>query len=464
MNSDDGGSFWDQEAASTVDPDLGVDDFPDNPLMGILYGFQHTLVDPNPFIYPFIIGAAAGWSETTIGNMMQVTLIFVMIATVTQVTIGNRLPLLQNVSLSEVGIMASIASTVNAPAMWMAAFVGGLFESIVGFSGVLKYLKFAITPAVSGSVIIVIGISLAEVGMGWIFHGEDLSSINRRLAFAVATLTIFLLFKIIGDLYAKILSRSSLLLTLLVVGLAIPWISDTLELTHALNFQPVFNAPWFGLPRPTYSGLPVVGWPLVFGSIIAMTVGYVSSIMESVGDYAAACSVSDAKFTEETIHRGISLEGSVSALSVLFGGLPMTSYSQNIGIIATTKIASRKVVMIAGLFFGLFGLLPKVGRLITLIPQAVLGSVFLIITGMITVSGIWTVAQATRTEANMLIIALTVTISLTLPNAVESTAWLGSLPSNLNVILTNSIVLAVITGITCSFFFDFLLGGQINEK
>lgn len=464
MVSGDGDSFWDEEAAATVEPDLGVDDFPDNPLVGILYGFQHTLVDPNPFIYPFIIGTAAGWSNSTIGNVVQATLIFAMITTVSQTTIGNRLPLLQNVSISEVGVMASIASTIGVPAMWMAAFLGGVFEFFVGFSKVLKYLRFAITPAVSGTVIVVIGVSLAELGMSWIFNGSDIHSVNLRLLFAGVTIATFLLLRIVGELKMKVLSRASLMLTLLFIGLFAPWLTDRIGLTEALNFRPVLDAPWFGLPQLTYEGLPVLDWPLVLGAIGAMMIGYMSSIMESIGDYAAVCSVSDAEFTEEKIHRGISVEGGASALSVLFGGLPMTSYSQNIGIIATTRVASRKVVIIAGLFFGLYGLLPKVGQLITVIPEAVLGGVFLIITGMIAVSGIWTIARAERTEANMLTIALTLVISLTFPNAITGTDWVNSLPANASVFLTSSIVLSVISGVVFSSLFTQITGSFTQES
>lgn len=194
-----------------------------------------------------------------------------------------------------------------------------------------------------------------------------------------------------------------------------------------------------------------------------MLTGYMSSIMESISDYAAVCSVTDTEFSEDTINRGITVEGLASAGSVFFGGLPMTSYSQNIGIIATTGIASRRVIVIAGLFYGLYGLVPKIGILITSISSSVLGGAFLVLTGMIAVSGLWMVSNADRSRENLLIGALTIVLPLALPHIVSGTEFIESVPETIKVLLTSSIVLAVLTGILVSFVIAKILDPLVSD-
>lgn len=452
-------SSWDRSGSTVVEPELGVEEFPDNRLVGVLYGFQHTLVDPNPFIYPLIVGAAAGWGDATTLDAIQMTLLFVMVATIAQTTVGNRLPLIQNASIAETGIMAGIAASVGTPAMWMGAFLGGVFEAVVGASRALRYLRFAITPVVSGAIIAVIGISLAKIGMGWILNaGDGTMTLNARVAFATGTILLFVTLKMVGRRWSAVVSRASLVIAFVTMGFLVPAVTDALGVTRALDTSPVAATPWFGVPSVPYSGTPLLDWPVVAGAVAAMALGYLSSMMESVGDYAATCAVSDVDFDDDTVNRGLTVEGVSSATSVLFGGLPMTSYSQNIGIIATTRVASRRVVMVAGLLFGVYGLVPKLGRLFTTVPQAVLGGVFIVLTGMIAIAGIWTIAQAARSDGNLLIGALTVVVPLTLPDVVSGATWLDALPPGVEVLVTSHIVVAVITGIVTS-----LLVGELLE-
>ncbi|MDY6764839.1 MAG: solute carrier family 23 protein [Halobacteria archaeon] len=463
MASEPTESFWEREMAEIVEPEIGIDDFPENPVEGVLYGFQHTLVDTTPFIVPLIVAGAAGWSGATVAYVIQATLVFSMITTVAQTMYGNRLPLVQSASLADAGVMATVAGAISVPAMWMGAFIGGIFEAVVGASRVLKYLRTVFTPVVSGAVIIVIGLSLAQVGMGWIANsgpGNTIPTAGGRFAFAGLTIALVIVLKFLGKLrFGGVLSRGALLISLLLVGLVVPAITDAAGLTsNVLNLQPVFDAAWIGIPTPGRLGLPGLDWPIVGAAVLAISIGYIGSIAESIGDYAATCAVSATTLDEKKINRGITVEGLGSAAATLFGGLPMTSYSQNVGVIATTRVASRKVVAIGGIFLGIYGLIPKIGRLITVIPLAVLGGVFLIITGMIAVSGIRMVAHAENKDANFLTAALTIAVALTLPSLASGSDWVGALPNGLEVFVTNGIVLAVVFGIVLS-----LLMGRIFE-
>lgn len=464
MTETDTNSRWESEDTNIVEPEIGVDEFPDDPVTGLLYGFQHTLVAPGPFIYPLILGGAAGWSGAATRNVIQMTLLFVMIGTVAQVTVGNRLPLVQNASIAETGIMASIAASFGTPAMWMAAFLGGIVEMLVGASRVLRYLRFAISPVVSGAIIAVIGVSLARVGMQWIFAtGDGAMRLQTSVALAGGTVGLFVLLKIVGHRWSAFLSRASLMIAFLTMGFLVPLVTDAVGLTSAIDLAPLADTPWVGVPGVPYSGVPLLDWPIVLGALVAMTFGYLSSIMESIGDYAATCAVVDAEFDDEAINRGITVEGAASAGSALFGGLPMTSYSQNVGIITTTRVASRRVVMVAGILFGIYGLVPKLGRVVTIVPQPVLGGVFVVLTGMIAISGIWTMSKAARNDANLVIGGLTVVVPLTIPDAIQGADWLGTLPGGFEVLLTSHIVLAVIVGIVTSLLVDRVLAPFVGE-
>ncbi|MFB6187142.1 MAG: solute carrier family 23 protein, partial [Halobacteriaceae archaeon] len=164
------------------------------------------------------------------------------------------------------------------------------------------------------------------------------------------------------------------------------------------------------------------------------------------------------------INRGITVEGIGSAVSTLFGGLPMTSYSQNVGVIATTRIASRKVVAVAGIIIGIYGFIPKVGTLITVIPLAVLGGVFVTITGMIAVSGVQTISHAERSDANLLTAALTLGVALTLPGLASGAKWIQAVPSSATIFLTNGIVIAVVFGIILNLIMTLVLEPYVEDR
>src|ERR1044071_1012222 len=128
-----------------------------------------------------------------------------------------------------------------------------------------------------------------------------------------------------------------------------------------VDFAAVACAPWLGLPRLFVFGGPGLGWTLAAGAVFGVVIGYVGSIAESIGDYAGTCAVSGAPYRMRHIHRGITVEGLASAIGPLFGALPLTTYAQNMGVIATPRVASRRVVQVAAGILLLYGLSPKVG-------------------------------------------------------------------------------------------------------
>ncbi len=214
------------------------------------------------------------------------------------------------------------------------------------------------------------------------------------------------------------------------------------------NFAAVGRAPWLGLPRWLAFGGPGLGWELAAGAVVGVAIGYLGSIAESIGDYAATCAVVGVTYRVRHMNRGITVEGIASAIGPLFGALPLTTYAQNIGVIATTRVASRRVVQVAAGMLLLYGLSPKLGALVVLVPRPVVGAVFLMICGMIAVTGLRLLQSAPKDDAAYLTTALTLAASLTLPQVASARAeWFAALPPLARLVLSNGVVLATALGV-----------------
>jgi hypothetical protein len=147
------------------------------------------------------------------------------------------------------------------------------------------------------------------------------------------------------------------------------------------------------------------------------------------------------------IHRSITVEGLTSMIGPLFGALPLTTYAQNIGVVATTRVASRRVVQVAALILLLYGLSPKLGALLVLIPRPVVGAVFLVICGMIATAGLRLLACGLKDDVYLLTTALSL-VTLPLATAAQK-EWLAALPPTGKLFLGNAVVIAITLG-SCS--------------
>jgi xanthine/uracil permease len=428
---------WEEDIEVLV-PHYGIDDIPP-PAETLLYAWQHTLVDVSPFVLPLIVAGAVGYSAAQAATMISACLVLMGIATFVNATWGNRLPSVLGPSATDTGAMATAGAIFGAPAMWMAGFVGGLFETVVGASGVLRSLRRFLPPYVCGIVVLTIGISLARVAGGWIFADTR----PQMLGLAAAAVASILLLTVIGHRFRiGVLARGAILFSLLLWGVGVAGVLGLAD------FEALARAPWLGLPRLFAFGGPGLGWQLAAGAIFGVMIGYVGSIAESIGDYAGTCAVSGVTYSMRHIHRGITVEGIASAIGPFFGALPLTTYSQNTGVIATTRVASRRVVQVAAAILLLYGLSPKTGTLLVLIPRPIVGAVFLVICGMIATAGLRLLACGEKDEAFLVTTAVSLIAALTLPLAAGGKKeWLTSLSPTAQLFLTNGVVIAITLGI-----------------
>ena len=450
-------AVW-QETPNIKEPIYKIDEKPKTWWESLLYGWQHTLVDISPFVLPLAVAGAIGMDVHDQAQFINFCLFSMGIATIIQTTIGNRLPIIQGPSATLTGTIVPIAGQLGAPTMWGGIFVGGLVEMLVGASRILRFLRRLFPPVVSGVVIICIGIALGQFAIR-LMIGD-----GRPANFAFAGLVILLIFflQIKFQKYLKgIIARGAIFFSIWIVGLGIAGIFGE------VNWSLVAEKPWFELPKLFPYGGPGFGWEFGIAAILPIFVGYLGSMVESLGDYAATCAVSGETYRVKHMNKGIFAEGLGCIVAAMFGGLPCTSYTQNIGIIATTRVASRFIVQIAALILILYGLCPKFGALLIAMPRSVIGGVFVIVCGMIVMSGIRLLSAAPNTTANFLLAGTTLICAIGIPvyvNYILGAEWLGQLPALLKLFMTNTVVFAVLLSVGLNLLLNIGLKGENLSK
>jgi len=418
-----------------------VDERPQRAWESLLYGWQHTLVDISPFVLPLVVASAIGMDPAQQAELISFTLLAMGVATLIQTTIGNRLPIIQGPSATIIGVMAPVGAKLGAAAMWGGAVVGAALETLLGATGSLGVLRRFFPPLVSGIVIMTIGLSLGQLAVRLSIG----SGSGSELGFATATVALVLVLQTYGRRIAGgLVARAAVFLSIWIVGLGVG------GALGQVDWALVAQQPWFRVPRLFPHGSPL-GWDYRIVAVVAIFAGYLGSMVESVGDYVATCEVAGEKFEKRHVDRGIVAEGIGCLLATALGGMPCTSYTQNVGIIAATGVASRHVVRVAACILLLYGLCPKFGALLVALPRPVLGGVFLIVCALIVMSGVSLIRRATDTPTNRMVVGLALVTALGVPLYVANglgDAWLAQTSIFARVALTNPIVLGVALAIS----------------
>ena len=431
---------FETSAPPTIKPILGINDHPKSVWETLFYAWQITLVDFTPFIWTGVFVSLAGLPDSVLPGMISACFLTMGVATFIQTTFGNRLPIVQGPSTSVLTAMGGVAGAYGLAAMWGGALVGAVLEMLFGLSRLFSLVRRFISPVITGAVITAIGFVACRIALTWMFSYP--TPLHLSLAFAALVLALTLKFCFKGIISTGFVVLSTLLIG---VGAATP--------LGLMDWAKVAEAPWFALP----SFLPQrelisTGGPFAFtvAAILGCFTGYVGSMFESLGDYAATCAVSGETYRVKHINRGIAAEGAGCVVACALGALPVTSYTQNIGIIASTGIASRRVTQVAAGFFLLYGLSPKLAVLFSVIPRSVLGGIFLICAAMIVASGLDVIASEKRSFANSLVAGITLGTSVMLPvySATIGKAWVTALPAFLQMGMGNSILIAMAIGIS----------------
>ena len=377
------------------------------------FGLQHVLAMFVSNLTPItIIGAAAGLDNGKIAVLLQNAMFVAGIATLIQLypvwKIGSRLPIVMGVSFTFVTILSYVGTTYGYETMIGAVLVGGLVEGTLGL--LAKYWKKIITPVVAASVVTAIGYSLFTVGARSFGGGytEDFGS-AKNLVLGTITLVTCILFNILAKGYWKQLS--------VLVGLVVGYIvaifmgmvdfsgimsGGIISLPHFLPFKPEFN----------------------IGAIVSVVIIFLVSAAETIGDTTAMVSGGlNREITTEEISGSLACDGYASTISSLFGCPPVTSFSQNVGLINMTKVVNRFTIMTGAVCMILAGLLPPIGNFFASLPDAVLGGCTIMMFGTILVSGIQMVSKAGFSQRNITIVALSLAVGIGFTSASEMDIW-----------------------------------------
>lgn len=423
-----------EETPIVCEPIYKIDEKPPSWGESILYAWQHTLVDISPFVLPLAIASAMGMTQGQGAKFVNFCLFAMGISTLIQTTFGNRLPIIQGPSATHTAVLKTVGPVCGASTMWLAIFLGGILETLLGAFRILGFLRKFFPIAVSGCVVMCIGISLGKVAMKWTIGNPDTIFLAALVFFMILGIQVFA-----KNMLGGLIARSAIFISIWVVGLGVA------SIWGMVDWDVVAQKPWFSLPEIyPYSFFDIESTDILFAAIVGVFAGYIGSILESIGDYAATCAASGETYKVSHMNRGITAEGFSCVLSSLLGAMPCTSYSQNIGIISTTRIASRFVVQIAALILILYSLCPKFGALLVAMPRSVLGAVFVIVCGMICVSGIRLLAAAKNTNENSLVIGITLISALAIPAVVQG----ENFPIALKILTGNTVVIAVVVGVT----------------
>lgn len=446
---------FDTDPDSSIELVYGIEEHPKSIWETLFYAFQITLVDFTPFIWAGMFVSIAGLEESVIATMIRTCFLAMGIATLIQTTIGNRLPIVQGPSSSVLTAMGNVTAVYGFAAMWGAVLVGGALEFLIGKAKILGKLRRFIPAVVTGSVVTVIGFVATRISITWIFTKPN--AMDLSLALVAFLLAIILKFKGKG-----IMSSGFVLFTVLIVGVI------GASLVGRYNWASVAEAPLFSLPTLfPFQGHGGEESPFVIlgAAVLVGFTGYIGSMFESLGDYAATCAVSKTTYRVKHINKGITAEGLGCVASGLLGALPVTSYTQNIGIIAATGVASRRITQVAAVIFLFYGLSPKLAAMLAAIPRPVVGGVFLISAALIMFSGIEVIASEKRNTANNLIAGVTIGCGVMVPTFATGAwkEWVAGFSDFGRMFVTSNIFIAVVVGIVMNLLIHhFLKAGDEN--
>ena len=379
----------------------------------IPFGLQHVLAMFVSNLTPIsIIAAAGGLLQDEIAILLQNAMFVAGIATLIQLypmwKVGAKLPIVMGVSFTFVTVLSTVAVNYGYPAVIGAVLVGGILEGTLGL--LAKYWRKIISPIVAATVVTAIGFSLFTVGARSFGGGyvEDFGS-AENLLLGTITLIVCLLWNCLVKGYLKQLS----VLAGLVVGYIVAIFMGKVDL--AVIFSDGFIAFPKLLPyAPEFN----------MGAIFSVSIIYLVSAAETIGDTTAmVASGLNREITDKEISGSLACDGYSSAISSIFGCPPVTSFSQNVGLIAMTKVVNRFTIMTGALCMILAGLLPPVGNFFASLPESVLGGCTIMMFGTILTSGMQMVAKAGFTQRNITIAALSLSIGIGFTTASEIGLW-----------------------------------------
>ncbi len=428
------------ETDGEIELDYELDDKP--PLgKSILLGIQHVavMIVPSTAV-AFIVAGAVGLSPADTAYIVQMVLLFSGLATVIQAytigPVGAKLPIVMGTSFTFVGAASTIGANQGLAAVFGAILVTGfLVEGFVGWQ--FKRIKPFFPPLVTGLVVVIIGLYLIPVGMDYSAGGVGADDYGALYNIGLAALVLGI--AVVLNMFTAGIARLLSILAGIGVGYAV---AVGLGL---VDFGPIADASWFAIPRPGAFGIefePV--------AIVTFAFLFLVSAMETVGDMSGVTAAEGRNPSDREFRGGLFNDGILSSLGAAFAAFPVTSFSQNVGIVNFTGVMSRHVVGIAGVILAILGLSPKVGAVVATIPSAVFGGAVLLMVGMVAASGARLIFLHTEmNRRNMVIIAVALGLGLGVATTPEA---LSGLPSAAETFFGEPVIMTALSALLLNTF------------
>ena len=418
-------------------------------------GLQHVLAMFVGNLTPILIitgacgiGSGTEFAEVQVAllqNAMLVAGIVTLIQLYAIGPVGGKVPIIMGTSSGFIGVFNSVAGVMGGGilaygAILGASLIGGLFETVLGF--MLKPLRRFFPAVVTGTVVLSIGLSLISVGVGSFGGGSSAKDYGSMENLLLGTLVLVVIITLKHGTKGMT-SVSSILIGIIVgyivaaiMALVLPTTGVTaegVEYTKAwvLNWDKVAQAKWFAVPAL----MPV---KLVFDprAIVPVLIMFVVTAVETVGDISGVIEGGMAReATDSELSGGVVCDGVGSSLASLFGVLPNTSFSQNVGLVTMTKVVNRFALATGAVFLILCGLFPKLSALISIMPQSVLGGAAVMMFSSIVVSGIGLITKEKMTVRNTTIVSVALGLGYGLG---ANSGVLAGLPQSVQLIFGGS--------------------------
>lgn len=382
---------------------------------------------------PLVVGGVLGLPLEDISFLVSASLFVAGIATIIQSRgfgpVGAKMPMVMGTDFTFVGPSLSVGSTMGLPGIFGATIAGSFIEMIL--SRFIRPLRKLFPPAVTGVVVTLIGMTILPVALDWSaggFGAADYASLEN-LGLAAAVMIIII---ILNQWGRGFVSAGSILIGI-IAGYIIAYPMGLLD------FAGVQDASWFAIPSPLKFGVE-----FKISAILSFVAAYLVTTIETVGDLMAVGEATDVKVESEHLSKGLLADGVGSFIAGIFNAGPNTSFSQNVGIIPITGVASRFVVMIAGVILVIAGLFPKIGALVAMMPNPVLGGAGIIMFGMIAAAGIKILKDVNFSRRNMLVIAVSFALGM---SVVLRPDLLVNFPEDLRTIFSSGITTGTLSAL-----------------
>jgi len=432
-------------------------------------GLQHVLVMyAGAVAVPLIVGRALKLPPEDVAFLISADLFACGLATLVQCVgfpgVGIRLPVMMGVTFASVSPMLSMAASpeIGLLGIYGSVIAAGLFGILV--APFVSRLLPLFPPVVTGTIILVIGISLMRVGINW--AGGGLPTLTKVVDGVPGAFP--------NPAYGQLQGLGiSAFVLLFVLGL-IKWGSGFVEnvavllgivagallasILGVMHFDKVIAAPWADIVIPLRFGVPQ--FHLV--PIITMCIVMIVVMIESLGMFLALSEITGRAVDRDALSRGLRADGVGTLLGGIFNTFPYTSFSQNVGLVGVTGVRSRWVTVTGGCIMLLLGLLPKLAALVEAVPLVVLGGAGLVMFGMVAATGarILTAVDFKTNRHNLLVVAISIGFGM-IPLAAPG--FFKNLPHDLQPLLESGILLCAVVAVLLNAFFNGIGGGKAAE-